>query len=340
MSHHAISLGNISSECILGNYYLDFSCAVDSIRAGAYGPVDPKGIPLVDYDRIFKNRWPIKSKCHNIGIHYTPVTTAQYALGLYGQLVATGNPEVRKLFLNQADWLCRNLTVMPDGFALWLHNFPQPSYNLKAPWVSGMAQGQGISALLRAHEITSDKSYVDAAILASQAYQHDLATGGVSVRDSNGYLWFEEYPTAPASHVLNGFIFALWGLYDLWRATEDSEIHSLWSCGIETLKANLPRFDCGGWSRYDLIRTEKAGHDYHMIHIMQLEVMAQLTGEPLFKEYSQLWRRNAEHANLKLLSASRIIRGVLRRLGLIQRPVLTGISVVCPPCNKGTALDA
>lgn len=329
-----IRLGNVSKERCLGNYYLDLSGTVAPVTAGFYGPIDDKGIPLIDYDRAFKSRWIFGGKRRRYGVHYTPVTIAQYALGLYGQLLNGKSDESKDCFLIQADWLRDNLVSMPDGFGLWLHWFAQPSYSLEPPWVSAMAQGQGISALLRAFDLTDDNSYLEAAQLAFQAFRHDVADGGVSFQDANGCLWFEEYPSRPASHVLNGFIFALWGIFDFWRVTADESIRAFWQQGVDTLKVNLPRYERGNdWSRYDLIREEKASYDYHLTHVMQLEVLAQLTGEPLISGKAERWRRGAENVNLTALSAACYARGALRRIGLLYRPDVMGITVDSAICG-------
>ncbi len=329
-----IRLGNVSKECCLGDYYLDFSGTVAPVAAGLYGPLDDKGIPLIDYDRMFKSSWMFGGKRRKYGVHYTPVTISQYALGLYGQLLNGKGDECKKSFLIQARWLRDNLVRMPDGFGLWLHWFSQRSYSLEPPWVSAMAQGQGISALLRAFDLTGDNRYLEAAQLAFQAFRHDVKAGGVAFQDGNGCLWFEEYPSRPASHVLNGFIFALWGIFDLWRVTADESIFKFWQQGLDTLKVNLPRYEWGtDWSRYDLIREEKASYEYHLTHVMQLEVLAQLTGEPLFREYGERWRRGAENVNLTALSAARYARGALRRIGLLKRPAVKGITVDCTNCG-------
>ena len=69
------------------------------------------------------------------------------------------------------------------------------------------------------------------------------------------YVWYEEYPTTPASFVLNGFIYALLGLYDVsLTATGDAQLRSreLFSDGVQSLKALLPLYDTGSGSSYDL----------------------------------------------------------------------------------------
>ena len=39
--------------------------------------------------------------------------------------------------------------------------------------------------------------------------------------DEHGNLWFEEYIVSPPTHILNGFMWAAWGVYDYFLATGD-----------------------------------------------------------------------------------------------------------------------
>lgn len=67
--------------------------------------------------------------------------------------------------------------------------------------------------------------------------------------------WYEEYPTKPASFVLNGFIYSLLGLYDL-NATAPAhltkDVQYLYSQGMISLKKMLVLFDTGSGTIYDL----------------------------------------------------------------------------------------
>ena len=46
--------------------------------------------------------------------------------------------------------------------------------------------------------------------------------GGVTYTDREGYKWFEEAIVEPPTHVLNGFIWATWGVYDYFLHTGDN----------------------------------------------------------------------------------------------------------------------
>ena len=116
--------------------------------------------------------------------------------------------------------------------------------------------------------------------------------------DDAGDWWIEEYLTQPPTHILNGFLWALWGVYDYQRLTGDPRAQELWERSLLTLEKNLGRYDTGCWSLYDLSPTRLrnvASPFYHALHLVQLEVMHRLTGKAFFKEYLERWRGYREN---------------------------------------------
>jgi len=91
--------------------------------------------------------------------------------------------------------------------------------------------------------------------------------------------------------VLNGFIFALLGLFDFYRVNKDSESYNLWEAGIKTVEKNISRYDSGYWSRYDLLYKRITSKSYHNIHIFQLKILYNLTGIEVFNYFSNKWER-------------------------------------------------
>jgi len=110
--------------------------------------------------------------------------------------------------------------------------------------------------------------------------------------DEAGDIWFEEYIVAPPTHILNGFIWAAWGVYDYFLATRDTTAEQLFWRAAATLRKNLPRYDLGFWSLYEQSGTRLpmlASRFYHRLHIAQLRVIYRLTGEAVFSEYADRW---------------------------------------------------
>ena len=259
----------------LGEYYMLFAEKAD--YRGAY---DPSGIPQLDYHG-------------DIGLQYNPIAIAQFGLGNYNLWRRTADPERRKKFFLIADWLAAHLEPNAHGLAVWNHHFNwEYRDTLKVPWYSALAQGQGISVLVRAHKESGDARYLDAARQAFASFQQPIDQGGIAFTDESGDLWFEEYIVDPPTHILNGFIWALWGVHDYFLATRDSSVQELFSRGVRTLLHNLDRYDLGFWSLYEQSGTRLpmvASRFYHQLHIVQLRVMHRLTGEETFARVADRW---------------------------------------------------
>jgi heparosan-N-sulfate-glucuronate 5-epimerase len=214
-------------------------------------------------------------------------------LGNYNQFRQTGNRDRRgKVFL-VADWLVEHLERNSHGLEVWNHHFDwEYRDHLRAPWYSALAQGQGISLLVRAHKESSEQSYLDVARRALACFLKPVSAGGVAFTADNGDLWFEEYIVNPPTHILNGFIWAAWGVYDYFLATRETAAQDLFARAVQTLLRNLDRYDLGFWSLYEQSGTRLpmvASSFYHQLHIVQLRIMHRLTGERKFSQVADRW---------------------------------------------------
>jgi hypothetical protein len=273
--HDPAELNLNASINSVGEYYMKFA-----EKARYVGPHDPQGIPLLNYHGL-------------IGRQYNPIAIAQWGLGNYNLFAQTGSPEAHDKFIKASDWLCERLEKNAHGFDVWNHYFNwEYREMLKAPWYSGLAQGQAISLLVRAHAETNQKKYLSSAALAFRCFLADVASGGVSFEDAEKNVWFEEYLVSPPTHILNGFVWAAWGVYDYFLATGSREAMGLFGAAVKTLEANLHRYDLGFWSRYELSGTLLpmiASPFYHRLHVTQLRVMHRITSEKLFNQYATRW---------------------------------------------------
>ncbi|MGH9512085.1 MAG: D-glucuronyl C5-epimerase family protein [Terriglobales bacterium] len=270
----------------LGGYYMNFPQ-----KAEYAAHRNAAGIPMLDYQG-------------KIGLHYNPIAIAQWGLGNYNlfherkslseEKSESRNHECRQKFVAASDWLCTNLEQNGSGIWVWNHHFGwEYRTTLKAPWYSALAQGQGISLLVRGHAETGDSKYLDAAERAFTSFLRSTTEGGVTFVDQKGNTWFEEYIVSPPTHILNGFIWAAWGVWDYFLATKDSAAAKLYDAAVQTLRANLSRYDLGWWSLYEQSGTALpmvASSFYHRLHIVQLRVMYRLTGDKLFADYAGRWQ--------------------------------------------------
>jgi len=279
--------GHISDSSELGNWYFNSSEMIYAVQNQTYGPLDADGLPLVDYDKW--NRWGIKKFSRKkIGIHYTPVTIAHYGFALLWQYYLSGQTSDRLMFLRCADWFVAN-QVQRQGGIVWLHDWYEHSYKLRRPWISAMAQGEGIGVLLRAYQLTGDKKYSECAEAALRIFDVSVADGGIKIKDNSEMIWFEEYPSSPPSRVLNGYIYGLLGIFDYYRLTKSRYSKTLWDKGVQSLEHYIAKYDTGFWSRYDLYPGLIANHYYHPLHILQLEIVSKLSLSPHLEKYASQW---------------------------------------------------
>lgn len=228
-----------------------------------------------------------------------PVTIAQLGLGAWQR----ADEDERWLDCVDAvsTWLANALE--PSGAILF--RFPlRGTYNVSLPWVSAMAQGEAASLFVRASAALGRPELLDAAVQAVRP----LIDGheGVVVTTPEGAV-LEEYPTMPPSHVLNGWIFALWGLYDVAQApTESRAAAALFEASTDTLAARLRLYELpGGWTRYDLFPhriPNIASPFYHALHVAQLRALGRLVTDRRIDASVARWEEAARSRRVESLA--------------------------------------
>jgi hypothetical protein len=256
-------------------------------------PVDETGVVLVDYGG-------------HTGLQYNPLTIAQAAIRYYDRwygerwLPSPGAETKRvadlEAFFAQINWLVQN--QLPDG--RWLYHFSWGSQPV--PWWSGMAEGVAISALLRAYSITGDEAYLPVITRARATFDRSIEESGVSSvvhLSQREVVVYEEYLPGYSREVLNGWIFAVVGLYEAATYLHDPgaalDVYGP-DRGLDAIAALLPRYDTGSWSRYSLApppgraRSLLASKYYHSVHVMQLRYLATISDDPTFARYAGLFQ--------------------------------------------------
>lgn len=268
----------LNNECV-AKYPVDMSAKAD--YAGVF---DDDQIPLVEMDGH---------------LSYLSVTIAQYALGNYDEYMRTKNSIYLKRFLGSADWLVKNLVEHRSGQWGWINDYDKMIYTLKKPWLSALSQGQALSVLVRAYQETKDEVYRETGQKALSAFNTPVSEGGLLAK-WQGLDYYEEYPSQKPSFVLNGFIFALWGLWEFYLITKNPDAKAYYESGLKTLEKCLKEYQIPylNWSRYDLYPfkvTDIASIFYHKLHIQQLGAMALLTGNQLFNQQAELWEKGRKN---------------------------------------------
>jgi len=209
---------------------------------------------------------------------YHPATIAQYALNHWNQYLTTSDECHREAFLVQANWLVEHEIDIGDDAGGWPNSFSFPDIITKGSWLSASTQGNGISILLRAYQLTHEAPFLEAACRAVRTFERDILDGGVTTPVGSGGIFFEEVAVYPAAHMLNGFIFALIGLYDYVALTNDAQIEKLIERSLKTIHSLLDEFDAGFWTRGDLLHRQLASPSHLALQVALLKALARLSG--------------------------------------------------------------
>jgi hypothetical protein len=118
----------------------------------------------------------------------------------------------------------------------------------RPPWVSGLAQGTGLSALSRGAVRLKDTKYFDAARSALGIFKAPPPAGVLDKTTAGAH--YLQYSYAPKLRIANGFTQALNGLHDFATLANDDEGRALFGAGEAELRVELPAFDTGAWSLY------------------------------------------------------------------------------------------
>jgi heparosan-N-sulfate-glucuronate 5-epimerase len=234
------------------------------------------------------------------------VTIAQLALGAWQ--MRSEDDAWLPVFAEAAEWLAGALD--DAGGLQYLFAMPH-TFEISPPWYSAMAQGEAASVLVRAAVTLGDPAFADA---AKRAIQPLLSEDSPIVVSTPEGPVLQEYPTQPPSHVLNGWMFALWGLYDVAKLAEQAgseapDAQRAFLDGTNALVRRVDLYDAGlGWSRYDLYPhrlTHVASPFYHRLHVALLNATADLTGEEALRRKAAEWDASARRLSLRTAAVAR-----------------------------------
>jgi hypothetical protein len=205
-----------------------------------------------------------------------PVTVLQLGMGAWQRSLDAAETD-REGWARVARLVAEWAVVDMDGHGRFIHHQPMPhTYRIPAPWFSAMAQALGVGLLVR-HGMGDDAARAARSLLEPSF--------GLITETEHGPI-LEEYPAEPRPHVLNGWMWALYGLYDLaycHTALPDGlaeRARDLFDASLGSLAAHLPLYETGrGWSTYDRYPhaiANIASPFYHRLHVQMLRATARL----------------------------------------------------------------
>jgi len=272
---------------------------------------------------------PPRVSIPGVGLVSTPTAIAQVALDQFGvDLLGQsshpkgGIPTWLGLAHLLASLAANRITPDKEPFIAWEFEWLNPSFPASGPhWISALTTGVSMSVLLRAFQHTYREEWLRLATAALNGLQIPISAGGLRNSFGQGDV-FEEVPTDPPTAILNGHIFALFGLHDYWRVLRDEVSSRLFERGVAAVIGRLDNYSSGYWSRYSELNTRLAPPFYQRLHAIQLRALGKITGESLLTETGLRWQAQAESAYSRL----RYFCG--RELNRVQGRIPRGASAV------------
>lgn len=279
----------------LDNYYFTFG----HVKEKKAIFLDSNNVYMVDYSKI-------KALGVDNEVVYNPVTIGLNALRNFQKHVEEGSSKDYEIFISNALWLVKNQES--DGAWYLNQDVNIGSKVLEGPWCSALSQGLGISVLVRAHKQTGSEEFLTAARKALIPFTKSVANNGVRTENDFG-ICYEEYPLEENStHVLNGFIYALFGLNDLANYDHSELAQSLLEDGLNGLKNSMDLYDTGSWTRYSLNEESNLKNHYNYaspwyqkLHVNQMKAISYISKEEIFQKYAEKFDNQTSWSGVNLI---------------------------------------
>ncbi len=262
-------------------------------------PYDSSAVTSLRYEAPYHDRTGVPMALVGGHLVYKPAGLAQLAISYLNGYRVTRD----WAYLGRAQAIARvfvRIGVVVDGglYLPYTFNFAMHKNAadvIRAPWYSAMAQGLALSVFTRLYQLTGREAYRDTAAELFASLRHLGRSGWpwVSYVDSSGYLWLEEYDQPQPEHTLNGFNFALFGIYDWFTTTGDPVAKQELQGALTTLKAYVARYRNPGGPIDYCLKHGKPQLKYHHVVIGQLQMMTSITGDPYFATEAALFAKDA-----------------------------------------------
>lgn len=236
---------------------------------------------------------------------YHPVSLSHRCHTFIGTYYATKDTT----FLRRAERYMRKLMAVchKEGGALYapymmrykLHSSAENQF--EPPWYSGMAQGEMLSVLSRLYYFTDNPEYL---LFAERVFESFLRPREPGIKwtvrlDDSMYYWIEEYPHEDnPGMTLNGFVSAVYGIYEYYLVSRDDQARKVYDMSLTTLKHYLPDYLRGDeGSYYCLGHLFHATNAYHSLHVRQMRELYQLTGDQFFSDMAEEFAKRSADGN-------------------------------------------
>lgn len=285
--HKPQGIGDSFEPGALLGYFNDLTC-----KASFSGRTN-NGIPIVATDTVDSFEFPI--------------VIFQWGLGNWDLWLSSKKTDdiAYNNFLKASKWAIENQDEN-GGWSCW-HHLSRPTINN----FSAMAQGEGISLLCRAYSLSEDYNTLSA---ARSALRFMLDHNSFHLKRNWGsFSSLEEYPGESLPGVLNGWCFAISGVYDFSLVDDEFVSTAILDELSQDLAEALPRYDNGFWSNYDLAGNI-ASPFYHDLHISQLRALALMfpSCSSTFLKYADIFE---EYSTSNFSRFRAVSRKIIQKIG-------------------------
>jgi hypothetical protein len=193
---------------------------------------DKRTLTPETYTERYRSRDEDDVPLHQTG-SYSPTTLSFGIDDLLTRAELDPDTSRREWYVSQAAELAARLQQLQTregdrSFVTFPFEHARKGVEFPNPWFSGMGQGLSLGSYARLYRHTGRAEYADTAraLFRAMLKHEDVRDSAptprpwVTLIDSQGYLWLEEYPTVPPFHTLNGFLFGTFGVYEYYRSVD------------------------------------------------------------------------------------------------------------------------
>lgn len=211
-----------------------------------------------------------------------PLLPFYYGMLLWNQWKSNGL--YRSELIEIADLMLEKIERSEIG-GLLRYKEAYPIFNLEANYISGITQGLACSFYTRMYLLTKNETYKNVAISLFEPMTHTKESGGLLVSTSIGMEWVEEYPSNPASYVINGFIFSIISAYDLFQITKDATHQFLYNAWLKSFTTHLIDYQFKEYILHNKYQNKLGNIEYQGLNVGQFLHLAMISQSLLFFQF-------------------------------------------------------
>lgn len=257
----------------------------------------------LDIENVFKIGSSTESEAN-----YNIAGICEFALINLEKYYNTKDEKYLNLFLSNIKWLESNAVINSET-AYWYYTYEMGEYSGNK-WASSISQGMAASVMTRAYVLLKEEKYLDLAIKAVNTILTPVHQGGFKYSYDTFKCFYEESGTN--SHILNGHIYAMLGIYDVYRLTKNDKYLKAFEDAASDIKNNIRFFDLGFASTYDTRERIIANNSYHIVNTNLIYILAKITKDVFFEDLYKRWNKIFASKKIKLYACFHTVLYVIR----------------------------